>query len=126
MTRQNDPDNWTFYYDEIEQTSGGCGGGDPGGDFPVDFEDDPASYDFGPDGGFGGGASIALSRNPDPSGLNTTAQTAQMQKFAAETFGGSTTWPSNDNVDFDGRRGLQDEGLGIARSGAGVVQVRGL
>ena len=94
-TRQEIPDNWTFYFDEIEQAAD-CG--IPPASFPVDFEDDPASYDFGPDAGFGGGASTVIA-NPDQSGLNTTAQTAQMQKFAAEAFGGSTL-NLGGNVDF--------------------------
>ena len=55
----------------------------------IDFEGDPASYDFGPDGGFGGGVSTVIA-NPDSSGINTTAQVVQMQKFADQDFGGST------------------------------------
>ena len=35
------------------------------------------------DAGFGGGASTVID-NPDPSGINTSVQTAQMQKFAGE------------------------------------------
>ncbi|KPK51491.1 MAG: hypothetical protein AMJ59_27935, partial [Gammaproteobacteria bacterium SG8_31] len=79
-----DPANWTFYFDEIEQVDS-CPV--PAQLFPVDFEGDPASYNFGPDGGFGGGASAVIA-NPDQSGINTSAQVARMQKFAGEVFGG--------------------------------------
>ncbi len=82
----NDPVNWTFYYDDIEQVAD-CG--IPPAAFPIDFEDDPTSYDFGAEAGFAGGVSTVIA-NPDPSGINTTAQTARMQKFAGEPFGGST------------------------------------
>ncbi|MEM7610691.1 MAG: hypothetical protein AAF270_03365 [Pseudomonadota bacterium] len=93
----NDPNNWTFYYDDIQQVAD-CSGGSGGPALPVDFEADPASYNFGMDGGFGGGASDVIA-NPDQSGLNTTAQTARMQKFAGEVFGGSTL-SLGSNVDF--------------------------
>ena len=82
----SDPSNWTFYFDEIEQAAD-CG--IPVVSFPVTFEGDPASYNFGVDGGFGGGASAVIA-NPDKSGLNVSAQVARMQKFAGEVFGGST------------------------------------
>ncbi len=98
-----DPDNWTFYYDDITQVADCGGGGGPGPgalSFPVDFEGDPASYDFGMDGGFGGGASDVIA-NPDMSGINNSAQTARMQKFAGEVFGGSTLALGGD-VDFTG------------------------
>ena len=91
----NDPDNWTFYFDEIEQVDS-CPVPPPL--FPVDFEGDPASYDFGADGGFGGGASSVIA-NPDASGLNTSAQVARMQKFAGEVYGGSTL-SLGSSVDF--------------------------
>ncbi len=81
-----DPASWTFYFDEIEQVAD-CGV--PVLSFPVDFEGDPADYDFGVDGGFGGGASDVIA-NPQQSGINTSAQVARMQKFAGEVFGGST------------------------------------
>ncbi len=65
---------------------------------PVDFENAPVTYDFGMDAGFGGGASDVIA-NPDMSGINTSAQTARMQKFAGEVFGGSTLALTGD-VDF--------------------------
>jgi len=55
----------------------------------VDFEGDPSSYDFGPDGGFDGGKSTVLS-NPDQSGINTSGQVVKMEKFAGQPWGGST------------------------------------
>ncbi len=92
----NNPDDWTFLFDDIAQVDSCSGGGS--GPFPIDFEDDPASYDFGPAGGFGGGASDVIA-NPDATGLNTSTQTARMQKFAGEVFGGSTL-ALGGNVDF--------------------------
>ena len=86
------PADWTFYYDDITQVES-CG--DEGGGttmLPVDFENAPASYDFGLDGGFEGGVASVIA-NPDQSGINVSAQVGQMQKFAATsgaTFGGST------------------------------------
>ena len=83
----NDPENWTFYYDDILLPSAG---GDSGsGGLVTDFEGPPESYDFGPDGGFGGGAAQVIA-NPVVDGNNTSAQVARMQKFAAEPFGGAT------------------------------------
>ena len=115
---ENDPDSWTFWYDEIEQVET-C---NPPAEFPVDFEDDPTSYNFGPIGGFGGGASDVIV-NPDQSGLNTTAQTARMQKFNDQPFGGSTLQLGGD-VDFSGGAGIHDEGL-VDEAGACPLQVRG-
>ncbi|MEL6869181.1 MAG: carbohydrate binding domain-containing protein [Pseudomonadota bacterium] len=94
----NDPDNWTFYMDAIEQVAA-CPGA-PTTTLPVDFEDDPATYQFGDDAGFAGGASDVIA-NPDQSGSNTTTQTARMLKFAGEVFGGSTLELAG-NVDFSG------------------------
>ncbi|MFK8054312.1 MAG: hypothetical protein AB8F65_15190 [Woeseiaceae bacterium] len=91
----NNPDDWTFYFDDIQQVAD-CGV--PPASFPLNFEADPMSYDFGPEAGFGGGASVVID-NPDASGLNTTAQVVRMQKFAAEPFGGSTLQLGG-NVDF--------------------------
>jgi len=97
------PDDWTFFFDEITQVAscdggGGGGGGVDPGSLPVTFEAAPASYDFGQENGFAGGVATVIP-NPDQSGLNTTAQTARMQKFAAEIFGGATLVLS-DPIDF--------------------------
>ncbi|MEE4163755.1 MAG: carbohydrate binding domain-containing protein [Woeseiaceae bacterium] len=87
------PGNWTFLFDDIEQIDS-CPEV-----FPIDFEADPSTYNFGPDGGFGGGASDVIP-NPDrDNAVNPTAQTARMQKFASETFGGSALQLPG-NVDF--------------------------
>ncbi|MEO0575990.1 MAG: hypothetical protein AAF004_11040 [Pseudomonadota bacterium] len=94
-----DPDNWTFFVDDIEQTATCGGGGGSSAALAVDFEADPATYDFGMDAGFGGGASTVIA-NPQMTGTNTSAQTAQMQKFPAEVFGGSTLALS-EAVDFN-------------------------
>jgi hypothetical protein len=95
---ETNPNAWTFYFDDIAQVdSCGGGGGDPV-NLPVDFEADPATYDFGAEAGFGGGVATVIA-NPDQSGLNTTAQTARMQKFAGEVFGGATLALS-DTIDF--------------------------
>ncbi len=55
----------------------------------TDFEADPASYDFGPDGGFGGGAASVIA-NPQVDANNGSAQVGEMLKFAGEVFGGAT------------------------------------
>jgi hypothetical protein len=85
-----DPENWTFFYDEITQVASCDGGGgiEPV-NLPVNFEAAPESYNFGQENGFAGGVATVIA-NPDRSGLNTTAQTARMQKFAGEVFGGAT------------------------------------
>ncbi|MEO0347016.1 MAG: hypothetical protein AAF229_12230, partial [Pseudomonadota bacterium] len=89
----NDPDNWTFYLDAIEQVDS-CPGA-PTTTLPVDFEDDPATYQFA---NFAGGEADVIA-NPDQTGSNTTAQTARMRKFADQVFGG-TTLSLAGNVDF--------------------------
>jgi hypothetical protein len=87
-----DADNWTFYYDDIVlvEASGGDTGGDTGGDMTVttidEFEGDIASYEFN---NFDGGVSTVIS-NPDATGINTSAQVVKMEKFAGQTWGGST------------------------------------
>ena len=55
---------------------------------PIDFESESVDYTFTDFGN----AFAGRIDNPDPSGINTTDETARMQKFAAEsmfTFGGS-------------------------------------
>ena len=76
----------TYFYDDIDVVPARGGAS-------VDFEGDPAQYDFGPDGGFGGGVSTVIA-NPDPSGINTTAQVVQMQKFADARSSAAAHWPS--------------------------------
>jgi hypothetical protein len=94
-----DPDNWTFFFDEITQVENCDGVVEPGPvNLPVNFEGAPESYDFGQENGFAGGVATVIA-NPDRSGLNTTAQTARMQKFAGEVFGGATL-VLDDLIDF--------------------------
>ncbi|MGB5586653.1 MAG: glycoside hydrolase family 16 protein, partial [Gammaproteobacteria bacterium] len=85
---ENDPDNWTFYFDDIVLPSGGDGGGGSGG-LVTDFEQLPETYDFGVDGGFGGGAAQVIA-NPVTDGNNTSNQVARMLKFNDQPFGGAT------------------------------------
>ncbi len=93
---QNDAANWTFYFDDIEQTSS-CGGGGNVSDL-VDFEDTGGPYIFSD---FEGGAAT-VENNPDATGINTSARVAQMLKFVGQTFGGSTlTLPAPVDVPAD-------------------------
>ena len=85
-----DPDNWTFFYDDITLVEN-CPPGPPT-ELPVDFENDPFDYNFGPDAGFEG-AFASVVTNPDQSGINTSSQVTRMVKAAAAsglTFGGAT------------------------------------
>ena len=86
-----DPDNWTFFIDDIAQVES-CPAGAPTM-LPVDFENDPFEYEFREGGGFEGGQASVVA-NPDPSGINPSAQVAQMLKFPVavpeNTFGGAT------------------------------------
>jgi len=77
----NNPGDWTFYYDDIEQSAEPCP--TPAA---VDFEGDPASYSFD---NFGGGESTVIA-NPDQSGINTSGQVVQMTRTSESDFGGST------------------------------------
>ncbi|MGI9270543.1 MAG: hypothetical protein ACR2QT_02115 [Woeseiaceae bacterium] len=82
-----DPDNWTFFYDDITQVASCPGAVDTM--LPVDFEEEAFNYDFN---NFEGGVASVIT-NPDQSGINTSPQVARMQKFAATsglTFGGAT------------------------------------
>jgi len=87
-----DPNNWTFYYDDIEQVAscpdGGGGGGGGGGSARglTDFENAGAPYTFSD---FDGGIATVVD-NPDVSGIDVSARVAQMQKFAGEAWGGTT------------------------------------
>ena len=73
------PANWTFYYDnvaifEVPQNE------------VIDFEQAANTYTFG---NFDGGVSTVVA-NPQSSGINTSAQVVQMQKYAGQHWGGST------------------------------------
>ncbi len=82
------PDNWTFYYDDIQLVEGTPV--DTGGDLVAttvdDFESAIDSYAFN---NFDGGVSTVLA-NPDATGINTSAQVVKMEKFAGQPWGGST------------------------------------
>jgi beta-glucanase (GH16 family) len=79
------PQTMLVDYVRVYQVAGGPGAGDT----TIDFEDAPASYDFGVDGGFGGGAAEVIA-NPQMNGIDTSAQVGRMLKFAGEVYGGST------------------------------------
>ncbi|MFK8029568.1 MAG: Ig-like domain-containing protein [Gammaproteobacteria bacterium] len=83
------PDDWTFYFDDITYTPSTDGNVPTGADdFPLDFEDSPETYNFGPEGGFGGGA-VSVLPNPVAGDINVSAQVARMLKFDGEVFAGS-------------------------------------
>ena len=69
----------TYLWEDLTFVTGGVGGSTS-----TDFEG--GSYTFSD---FGGGVAAVVA-NPDASGINVSAQVAQMQKFAGELFGGST------------------------------------
>jgi len=74
---------FTYYLDDLELVSGEATGS--GIVLPVDFESTDIIYAFGD---FGGGV-LSVEANPDPSGINTSANVAQMIKNPGEVFGGS-------------------------------------
>ncbi len=79
--------DWTFYYDEIVLPSSGDDEEEEGGSTSVtDFEAAADSYAFN---NFDGGVSSVIA-NPQSSDINVSAQVVQMQKFAGQTWGGST------------------------------------
>ena len=83
-----DPDNWTFYYDDMLLAEGTPG--DTGGEVVTttvdDFENAIDSYTFN---NFEGGVSTVVA-NPDATGINTSTQVVKMEKFAGAPYGGST------------------------------------
>jgi hypothetical protein len=82
---QNDPANWTFYFDAIEQVSG-CTAEPPppAGDFPTITFDDPAVTYTLTD--FGGNASVVT--NDPAGGSNMVAQV--LKPNTAEVWAGTT------------------------------------
>jgi hypothetical protein len=88
-----DPDNWTFYFDDIEQVAS-CGGGGGGTTLgPVDFE--PAGLGQG----FtwtvfenGDNPAVTFLANPDPTGANTSATVARFTaRLGGQPFAGTIT-----------------------------------
>ena len=80
---ENNPGDWTFYYDDIQQASEPCPVPMP---TSVDFEGDAGNFSFD---NFGGGESTVIA-NPDQSGINTSGQVVQMTRTSESDFGGST------------------------------------
>ena len=91
--------DFTLYFDDIELAM--LGGGSNALAFPIDFEQDPSVYNWTD---FNGGA-VSIIANPDASGINTSAQVAQMVKSAGAVFGGSTL-ALGGAIDFDGNNGF--------------------
>ena len=91
---ENNPADWTFYFDDlttpaVADDSGTDDGSNDSGQTTTNvngFENAADSYMFSD---FAGGVANVIT-NPDQSGINTSAQTGQMLKFAGEVFGGST------------------------------------
>jgi len=91
---ENNPADWTFYFDDlttpaVADDSGTDDGSNDSGQTTTNvngFENAADSYMFSD---FAGGVASIVT-NPDQSGINTSAQTGQMLKFAGEVFGGST------------------------------------
>ena len=85
----NNPDNWTFYYDDITYPKAEEEAVEPpplASGFKVDFESAPASYFFA---NFDGGVSTVVA-NPHSGAGNNSAQVVKMQKYAGQHWGGST------------------------------------
>jgi hypothetical protein len=93
-----DPANWTFYFDDIEQTTGGdSGGGDDGGGEAMPFETIEFETNSPAFTGFGGNDFAAIS-NPDASGINASP-TVGSTMHGAETWAGIETLLA-DSLDF--------------------------
>jgi beta-glucanase (GH16 family) len=91
---EGDSNNWTFYFDDI--TLGTAADESTSSAFAAtDFEPSGSPYTFGD---FGGGVATVIA-NPQVTGINTSANVGQMQKFSGEVFGGSTL-TINGEVDF--------------------------
>jgi hypothetical protein len=93
------PDDWTFYFDDMGLPEGDAVEPEPVAEIArgssIDFEAAADTYTFN---NFNGGVASVID-NPDTSGSNPSAQVARMQKFAEETYGGTTfTLPGVFNV----------------------------
>lgn len=85
----------TYYFDNIELSSAGGGGG-PVVELPVDFEDSDLIYTII---GFEG-ADSALEANPDPSGINTSSMVVRTTKTVGAQFYAGTLVELDVPIDF--------------------------
>jgi hypothetical protein len=87
----------TYYFDNIEQTNlGGGGGGNV--TLPLDFEDPNLNYVIV---GFEG-ADSAIEPNPDPSGINTSDNVVRTTKTVGAQFFAGTLIELDEPIDFSG------------------------
>jgi beta-glucanase (GH16 family) len=91
-----DAASWTFYFDDITLVLPGSGNGGSANAIS-DFEAAAESYMFTD---FDGGTTTVLA-NPDPSGINTSANVVKMEKFAGQPWGG-TTFALEESIDLLG------------------------
>ncbi len=80
-------DGTTYYFDDIELAISGIG-------LPLDFEDPLASYEII---GFEG-AESALEANPDPTGVNTSANVVRTTKTEGAQFFAGTAIPIDEPI----------------------------
>lgn len=94
-----------FYFDDISldgEAGGGGGGGGGGNDdevaFPLDFQNDAASYVWG---NFGGAGPDVID-NPDANGINTSSQVASLTKNEGSEVWAGVFIDLDDPIDFSG------------------------
>jgi hypothetical protein len=85
-------EDFTLFFDDIELTTLSTEGGVQ---LPITFEDPEVTYEIN---GFDGGAGSVIA-NPDPTGINTSANVGQYVKGAGEVFAGITI-PLAGLIDF--------------------------
>lgn len=90
--------DFTMYFDDIELTTTAA----MGVGVPIDFESTSLTYTFND---FAGGVGSVIA-NPASGGINTSANVAQVIKFAGEVFGG-TTIPLGQPIDFGSNNGIK-------------------
>lgn len=90
--------DFTMYFDDIELTTTAA----MGVGVPIDFESTSLTYTFND---FAGGVGSVIA-NPALGGINTSANVAQVIKFAGEVFGG-TTIPLGQPIDFGSNNGIK-------------------
>ena len=77
--------NFTFFFDDIMQTTGSVIPPAVGLVLPIDFESTTITYAYT---NFGGGAGT-VANNPSKTGVNTSNKVGKMIKNADQTYGGS-------------------------------------